>query len=76
MLRKNKCFLDGANMVESQIIYTEPHTEDIRHRRRIPEQPHSSVYFRLEKNITISIIINRLRSDLLEQTSQFKVDGV
>lgn len=40
MLRKNKCFLDGVNMVESQIIYPDPPAEDVRHHRRIPENPH------------------------------------
>ena len=36
MLRKNKCFLEGVNMVESQIIYNDTH-EDQKHRRRLTE---------------------------------------
>lgn len=35
MLRKNKCFLEGVSLVESQIIIGDAQ-EDQKHRRRIP----------------------------------------
>lgn len=36
MLRKNKCFLEGVSLVESQLILNETH-EDQKHRRRLAE---------------------------------------
>jgi hypothetical protein len=44
MLRKNKGFLDGVNMVESQIVYTDAQTEDQKHRRRAVESHHDNRY--------------------------------
>lgn len=50
MLRKNKCFLEGVNLVESQIIYPDSQPEDVRHRRRMPEQPHPEYLLRKTYN--------------------------